>query len=107
MSLEEFRSVTYHISMSANNQDVPYRNSADTGTPPAPKRGRPRSDAAHRAMLYAAREELVEHGFTRFRLEHVAARAGVGKSTLYRRWPSKEALAQELLSELAAPHIAV
>ena len=46
-------------------------------------------------------------GFTRFRLEHVAARAGVGKSTLYRRWPSKEALAQELLAELAAPHIAV
>ena len=41
------------------------------------------------------------------RLEHVAARAGVGKATIYRRWPSKEALAQELLSELAAPHIAV
>jgi AcrR family transcriptional regulator len=58
-------------------------------------------------MLYAAREELVEHGFTRFRLEHVAARAGVGKATLYRRWPSKEALAQELLADLAAPHIAV
>jgi AcrR family transcriptional regulator len=58
-------------------------------------------------MLYAAREELVEHGFTRFRLEHVAARAGVGKATLYRRWPSKEALAQELLAELATPHIAV
>ena len=58
-------------------------------------------------MLYAAREELVEHGYTRLRLEHVAARAGVGKATLYRRWPSKEALAHELLSELAAPHIAV
>jgi len=41
------------------------------------------------------------------RLEHVAARAGVGKATIYRRWPSKEALAQELLSQLAAPHIAV
>jgi AcrR family transcriptional regulator len=58
-------------------------------------------------MLYAAREELVEHGFTRFRLEHVAARAGVGKATLYRHWPSKEALAQDLLADLAAPHIAV
>src|SRR5579863_9744807 len=41
------------------------------------------------------------------RLEHVAARAGVGKATIYRRWPSKEALAQELLSQLAGPHIAV
>ncbi len=41
------------------------------------------------------------------RLEHVAARAGVGKATIYRRWASKEALAQDLLSHLAAPHIAV
>jgi len=69
--------------------------------------GRPRSDRAHRAILDAARAELVEHGFSRFRLEHVAARAGVGKATIYRRWPSKEALAQDLLADLAAPHIAV
>ena len=93
--------------MGAENQDVPYRNSADTQ--PAPRRGggRPRSDAANKAILYAAREELVEHGFTKFRIEHVATRAGVGKATLYRRWSSKEALAQDLLADLAAPHIAV
>lgn len=89
------------------NQDVPSRNSADTVPAPRHRGGRPRSDAAHKAILFAAREELVEHGFTKFRLEHVAARAGVGKSTLYRRWPSKEALAQELLADLAAPHITV
>jgi len=69
--------------------------------------GRPRSETAHRAILDAARSELIEEGFTRFRLEHVAARAGVGKATIYRRWASKEALAGELLAELAAPHIAV
>jgi AcrR family transcriptional regulator len=51
--------------------------------------------------------ELVEGGFSRLRLEHVAARAGVGKATIYRRWPSREALAEDLLAELAAPHIAV
>ncbi len=47
------------------------------------------------------------NGFTRLRLEHVAARAGVGKATIYRRWRSKEALAYDLLAELAAPHIAI
>jgi AcrR family transcriptional regulator len=79
-----------------------------TTTEPPPKRiGRPRSAAAHRAILDAARAQLVEVGFTRLRLEHVAARAGVGKATIYRRWPSKEALCQELLSELAAPHLAI
>ncbi|HEY3335824.1 MAG TPA: TetR/AcrR family transcriptional regulator [Candidatus Limnocylindrales bacterium] len=93
--------------MGAENQDVPYRNSSDTEPVPRRGGGRPRSDAANRAILYAAREELVEHGFTKFRIEHVAARAGVGKSTLYRRWASKEALAQDLLADLAAPHISV
>ncbi|HEX2034225.1 MAG TPA: TetR/AcrR family transcriptional regulator [Chloroflexota bacterium] len=71
------------------------------------RQGRPRSDRAHRAILEAARELLIEEGFADWRLEHVAARAGVGKATIYRRWPSKEALAQELLHQLASPHIAV
>jgi AcrR family transcriptional regulator len=81
-----------------------------TTAPPAQdgrRRGRPRSDRCHRDILNAFRELLVEGGFADLRLEHVAARAGVGKATIYRRWPSKEALALELLMELAAPHIAV
>ncbi len=69
--------------------------------------GRPRSDQVHRKILDAARELLSQDGFNDLRLEHVAARAGVGKATIYRRWGSKEALAQELLAELAAPHIAI
>lgn len=71
------------------------------------RKGRPRSNEAHRRILDAARELLSEEGFSDLRLEHVAARAGVGKATIYRRWGSKEALAQELLAELAGPHIAV
>ncbi len=77
--------------------------------PPAgPARGgRPRSERAHQAILSAARELLIEGGFSALRLEHVAARAGVGKATIYRRWAAKEALAQDLLLQLAGPHIAV
>ena len=93
--------------MPAMNQDEPYRNSAATVPHARRAVGRPRSDRAHQAILEAARAELVEHGFSRLKLEHVAARAGVGKATIYRRWPSKEALAGELLAGLVAPHIAV
>jgi AcrR family transcriptional regulator len=67
--------------------------------------GRPRSEQANRDILDAARDLLVEEGFTRLRLEHVAARAGVGKATIYRRWPSKEALTLDLVLGLAAPHL--
>ena len=96
-------------------QQMPAR-SGDPPTPAVPaarssrdgrQRGRPRSDRVHRAILDATRELLIEDGFAALRLEHVAARAGVGKATIYRRWASKEALALELLMELAAPHIAV
>ena len=71
------------------------------------RRGRPRSEKANRAILDATQALIIERGFADLRLEHVAARAGVAKATLYRRWPSKEALALELLLELAAPHLAV
>ncbi|MEA2537548.1 MAG: hypothetical protein QOF11_1782 [Chloroflexota bacterium] len=89
---------------------TPVQPAPETGpvtTLAPPRKGRPRSDAAHRRILDATREVLSEGGFADLRLEHVAARAGVGKATIYRRWGSKEALAQELLAELAGPHIAV
>jgi AcrR family transcriptional regulator len=69
--------------------------------------GRPRSEMAHRAILQAFHELLIRDGFARLRLEHVAARAGVSKATIYRRWASKEELAIELLHELAAPFLAI
>jgi AcrR family transcriptional regulator len=81
--------------------------SASPSSPNGVQRGRPRSDRAHRAILDAARELLIQNGFADLRLEHVAARAGVGKATIYRRWPSKEALALDLLMQFAAPHIAI
>lgn len=49
----------------------------------------------------------MERPFSDLRVEHVAARAGVGKSTIYRRWVSKEALAAALLDDLAGPALAI
>ena len=59
----------------------------------APVRGRPRSEAADRAILRAATELLAERGLAGMSMEEVAARAGVGKATVYRRWRSRGVLA--------------
>lgn len=56
------------------------------------KPGRPRSAQAHKAILNSALELLAEEGFQGLSIEEVAARAGVGKTTIYRRWSSKEEL---------------
>ncbi|CAH2601832.1 TetR/AcrR family transcriptional regulator [Rhodovastum atsumiense] len=57
--------------------------------------GRPRCDATHRAVLRAAYELLAEAGLRQFTIEGVAARSGVARTTIYRWWPSKGALAME------------
>jgi AcrR family transcriptional regulator len=56
-------------------------------------RGRPRSAEADRAILAATVDLLAERGLAAMSIEEVAARAGVGKATIYRRWPSKGLLA--------------
>jgi AcrR family transcriptional regulator len=59
----------------------------------APRRpGRPRSERAEQAIIEAAIEALGERGLDGVHCEDVAARAGVGKATLYRRYPGKEDL---------------
>ena len=62
--------------------------------------GRPRSLEAHRAILDATLELLSEVGFSALTVEGVASRAGVGKATIYRRWPSKLPLVIEAFTEL-------
>ena len=66
---------------------------AGAATGGAAPRGRPRSQEADRAILTAAAELLAERGLAAMSIEEVAARAGVGKTTIYRRWPSKGLLA--------------
>src|SRR3954466_7284245 len=74
------------------------------GVADAPRRaGRPRSEERHQAILDAALASLVEEGYDHMSIERVAARAGAGKATVYRRWPNKA----ELIVEAVAQHGAV
>ncbi|MFI8301849.1 TetR/AcrR family transcriptional regulator [Streptomyces sp. NPDC085927] len=67
---------------------------------PASRTGRPRSAAADAAILAATREALVELGWSRLTLGDVASRAGVAKTTLYRRWAGKNELVVDAVAEL-------
>ena len=58
-----------------------------------PHRGRPRSEKARAAILAAAAELLLERGLAGVSMDAVAQRAAVSKATIYRWWPTKEALA--------------
>ncbi|MFI7534301.1 TetR/AcrR family transcriptional regulator [Streptosporangium sp. NPDC049376] len=51
-----------------------------------------RSDASRRAILTAAFDLVGEVGYAKLSIEGIAARAGVGKQTIYRWWPSKGAV---------------
>ncbi|KQW10335.1 MULTISPECIES: TetR/AcrR family transcriptional regulator [Streptomyces] len=68
---------------------------------PAPRAtGRPRSAAADTAILAATRAALVELGWSKLTLGDVATRAGVAKTTLYRRWAGKNELVVDAVAEL-------
>jgi AcrR family transcriptional regulator len=65
-----------------------------------PRRGRPRDpDAEPRIRRYAV-QLLLERGFDGMTVDDVAEAAGVGKATIYRRWASKEELANDAMTEL-------
>ena len=67
---------------------------------PAGRTGRPRSAAADAAILAATRAALVELGWSKLTLGDVATRAGVAKTTLYRRWAGKNELVVDAVAEL-------
>jgi AcrR family transcriptional regulator len=65
--------------------------------PLSPSRGRPRSEAARRAILDAAAELMLTRGLTAVSMDAIAERAGVSKATIYRWWPTKETVALDAL----------
>jgi AcrR family transcriptional regulator len=68
-----------------------------------PRRGRPRSAEADIAILAAALELAIEVGVRAMSMDEVAARAGVSKATIYRRWSSKEAMILDALRSAIEP----
>ncbi|MBM7783419.1 TetR/AcrR family transcriptional regulator [Tenggerimyces flavus] len=64
------------------------------------RRGRPRDPGADRRILDAARQLLATDGYEALAVDRVAEHAGVAKTTLYRRWPSKAHLVIELVADL-------
>ncbi len=65
--------------------------------------GRPRSEQADQAIIDAALSLFAESGPEGLCIERVAAKAGVGKATIYRRWPGKEDLLLDAIAELKVP----
>jgi AcrR family transcriptional regulator len=53
------------------------------------KSGRPRSEQIHQLILKTAIDQVLDLGFRAVSVESIAAQAGVGKTTIYRRWPNK------------------
>lgn len=59
--------------------------------------GRPRSQAAHDAVLKAALRLVTKRGFRAVSVDEIAAEAGVGKMTIYRHWPTKATVVMDAL----------
>jgi AcrR family transcriptional regulator len=72
------------------------------GAPPRSP-GRPRDPKLREKILAAAANLIEEAGIGAVTMEAVAARAGVGKPTVYRSWPNREALTMAALMATAVP----
>lgn len=62
--------------------------------------GRPRSAASHQAMLQSTLALLAEVGYEAMSIEAIATRAGVGKTTIYRRYSNKAELVADAIESL-------
>lgn len=78
-----------------------------TSTPETAARGRKRSEETRRAILTAAYELTVEVGYAELTIEGIAARAGSGKQTVYRWWPTKADVLLEALALKADLNVSV
>jgi AcrR family transcriptional regulator len=82
---------------------------AEPGAAEGPGTVRPggRTARTRAAVMQAVMDELTEHGYAGTTVERVAARAGIAKSTIYRRWGSLDGLLADLMAERAGQQIPV
>jgi AcrR family transcriptional regulator len=73
----------------------------DTDSGPGTVRPGGRTAQVRASVLRAAEDALAEHGFTHLDLADVARRAGVGKTTVYRRWGTVTRLVADMLADMA------
>src|SRR5580698_370094 len=73
----------------------PVRSEIRSDETTAARGGRPRSERLHKAILKAAVDLVLSSGFRSLSMDGIAARAGVGRMTIYRRWPNKAAIIME------------
>lgn len=69
----------------------------------AVKGGRPRNPRTQQRILKAAAELVLEQGFKALSIDAIAGRAGVGRMTIYRRWPNKAAIVMDTFLDRARP----
>ena len=83
--------------------------STRTSEQPGPTRSRPggRSARVRAGVLAAARELVAEQGYEPVSIEQIAARAGVHKTTVYRRWPTKARLVMDAVEDMSAERVPV
>jgi AcrR family transcriptional regulator len=77
---------------------VPAGNNGTNGKRPP---GRPRSEESRQSILRSTIKLLQQHGFPELSIEAIAADANVGKTTVYRWWPTKAALVADAFSASA------
>src|SRR5208282_1654323 len=96
--------IKYRRYVSSRQLERRYRvkNNSIRSKAPAISTGRRRNDRSHQAILKAAMELLTEVGYRGVTIEGIAARAGVGKQTIYRWWPSRAAVVMEASVRAAA-----
>lgn len=80
--------------------------SKERKTPAAP-RGRRRSEHVGQAVLEATRALISEGGYSAATMDAIAARSGVAKTSIYRRWPNRATIVVDLLMRIATEAVPI